>query len=131
MDLKGYVTSGLESLGLNGTQVKPINQGERVTVVGSEQQESSNLWGIFDGLGETVGKGANDLLEATFDRYVTKTQNGVAANPGTRGDPSDNPGDATVPESQRAPMSMFRKYQSEIIVGGVLLGGYLLVRGRR
>lgn len=130
MELSGVVTSGRESLGLNGADVKPINQGERVTVAGSETRDSSNLWGIFDGLGETVGQGANELLDATFDRYVKKTSPGVEANPGTRGDPSDNPGASNVPDSQQVKPSLFKRYQSELIVGGVLLGGYLLIRGR-
>ena len=130
MSLTGYVSSGLESLGLNGSQVKPINEGRQVTV-DNVQKQDSNLWGIFDNLGETLGQGANDLLDATIDRYVKKTSLGPEGSPDSTGDPSDNPQSSTLPESQRQKPSFFQRYQSEIIVGGVLLGGYLLVRGRR
>jgi hypothetical protein len=130
MSLTGYVSSGLESLGLNGSQVKPINEGRQVTVDNVEKQDS-NLWGIFDNLGETLGQGANDLLGATIDRYVKKTSLGPEGSPDSTGDPSDNPQSSTLPESQRQQPSFFQRYQSELIVGGVLLGGFLLVRGRR
>lgn len=130
MGLTGYITSGLESLGLNGTQVKPINEGERVVVQGSETEQKSNLWGIFDNLGETLGEGANDLLSATIDRYVKKTALGPEGSPDTTGDPSDNPQASTVPDSQQQAMPFWKKYQSEMIVAGVLLGGYLVMRKR-
>lgn len=130
MSLTGYVSSGLESLGLNGSQVKPINEGRPVTV-DNVQKQDSNLWGVFDNLGETLGQGANDLLGATIDRYVQKTSLGPEGSPDSTGDPSDNPQSSTLPESQRQQASFFQRYQSELIVGGVLLGGFLLVRGRR
>lgn len=130
MSLTGYITSGLESLGLNGTQVKPINEGERVTVQGSETQDTSNLWGLFDNLGETLGEGANDLLGATIDRYVKKTSLGPEGSPDSTGDPSDNPQASTIPDSQQTAQPFWKKYQSELIVAGVLLGGYLVIRKR-
>tara|TARA_Y100001933_G_C18462271_1_gene340576 strand:+ start:83 stop:475 length:393 start_codon:yes stop_codon:yes gene_type:complete len=130
MELTGFITTGLESLGLNGSEVKPINQGEKVKVQGSEQEERSNLWGIFDGLGETLGEGANDLLAATFDRYVQKTRGGPETSPDTTGDPTDNPGSAVIPESQRNQPGFLQRYQSELIVAGVLLGGFLVLRRR-
>ena len=130
MSLTGYISSGLESLGLNGSQVKPINEGERVTVTGSETEESTNLWGVFDQLGETLGEGANDLLGATIDRYVKKTGLGPEGSPDTTGDPTDNPQSSTIPDSQQQDMPFWKKYQSELIVAGVLLGGYLVIRKR-
>lgn len=129
MSLTGYVTTGLESLGLNGSAVKPINEGERVAV-DTTQKKDTNLWGIFDGLGETISDGANDLLDATIDRYVQKTRGGPETTVDSTGDPTDNPGDSTVPESQRQKAGFLQRYQSELIVAGVLLGGYLVMRKR-
>jgi hypothetical protein len=130
MELNGYITTGLESLGLNGTAVKPINEGERVTVQGSQTESKTNLWGIFDGLGETLSEGANDLLGATIDRYVQKTRGGPETTVDSTGDPSDNPGSSVIPESQRNQPGFIQRYQSELIVAGVLLGGYLVLRKR-
>lgn len=129
MSLTGYVTTGLESLGLNGSAVKPINEGERVAV-DTTQKKDTNLWGIFDGLGETLSEGANDLLGATIDRYVQKTRGGPETTVDSTGDPTDNPGSSVVPESQRQQAGFLKRYQSELIVAGVLLGGYLVMRKR-
>ena len=129
MSLTGYVTTGRESLGLNGSAVKPINEGEPV-VVDTTEKKDSNLWGIFDGLGETLSEGANDLLGATIDRYVQKTRGGPETTVDSTGDPTDNPGSSVVPESQRQQAGFLKRYQSELIVAGVLLGGYLVLRRR-
>lgn len=129
MSLTGFVTTGFETLGLNGSGVKPINEGVRVTVDEAKQPEA-NFWGIFDGLGETIGEGINRVAASEIDRYVKKSRRGVEASPDSTGDPSDNPGSSVVPNSQRSQPGLIQQYQKPLLIAAALMGGYLLLKRR-
>lgn len=91
MGLGAYIQDGLESLGLNGSDIKPINQGEPVTIV-EDSDTSGSVWGLLDSAGESVSNGVGSYFEALLGKQINKLTKGPEASADSTGDPDEQTG---------------------------------------
>lgn len=116
--------------GAKGSQVKPITEGTKMTVV-NDQKDKTNFWGFLDDIGTTASDTIGRAAQIKADQFLTKIDNNTpAATVDTRGKP-----DAELvkgPQTKDA-QSFTQKYQKKLLVGGAAVVGlltlYLVTRG--
>jgi hypothetical protein len=121
--LTGWISDGLESLGLNGDDVKPINQGEAVDVVQPQESEDS-FWGFLDDLGTTVKNGVADIAQSAVQAKINDLKFGPEKSYDTTGAPSDQAGSYAPPKTQ----STLQQYKTPLLIGAALLLGAVVVK---
>jgi hypothetical protein len=121
--LTGWISDGMESLGLGGDDVKPINQGEAVDVVTTQEAESS-YWGFLDDLGTTVKNGVADIAKSAVQHKIDELTFGPEKSIDTTGIPSDQAGSYAPPQTQ----STLQQYKTPLLIGAALLLGAVVVK---
>tara|TARA_R110000772_G_scaffold264301_2_gene384776 strand:+ start:2640 stop:3032 length:393 start_codon:yes stop_codon:yes gene_type:complete len=129
--LSGWIQDGMESLGLNGSDVKPVNTGEEVTVV-NQGIPVSSAWDFLDKIGDTVTNGVGEYVGGLVQNQVDKIQTGSESTVDSTGDPSDQAGQNFGAGGRS--MSFIQENKTPLIIGGavLLLGGlFVVMRGSK
>ena len=121
-------------LGVVGIGVKPITEGEKMTVI--KQQDDSNtssFWGFLDDVGTSIGRGLSQFADIAVKKELAEFIGGSETTVDSRGNPDDQPGGEKVRTMGQVPF--YRAYQKELMIGGgVLVVGILLflaMRGKK
>lgn len=125
MALIGVNATGAEPAGTTGTQTRPINEGNPVTVSGTQQQSvSQGLWDWLDGVAGSVQSGVSQAVNNKVDSLVKKTTDNP--KPDSTGNPNDNPQQVT-PTAASQPFAV--KYKTQLLwVAGALAAGLIINR---
>jgi len=99
--------------GVTGVEVKPITDGEKITVV-ENQTSSSGFWSVLDDIGTTVANGVSSVASAIVKSEVDKIKTGAESTPDRTGDPYDQPGRVEA----KANIPFYQTYKKELMIGG-------------
>lgn len=108
--------------GTRGSDIKPITEGERATVV--PDQKSSSPFSFLDDVFTTAQNSASQLLGAVAQREVDRLVNGPEARVTSEGDPTANNQNVN---PGKDPKPFIQQYKTELMIGGAVVAGMVVL----
>lgn len=124
MGLGAWLETALPDLGTNTTTVKPINEGEPVTVV-ADQPDSGGVWGFLDKIGEQATSGVGSYIQEKLKNEFDRQTYGPEASEDNAGDPYAQSGFMGKPNAVEVPFG--QKYKTPLLIGAGVLSVVLVV----
>lgn len=123
MALELVVPNQLQNLGTSGTQVKPITEGERRTVV--KDQRFGGIFSALDELGTGAVNSVKDVLNAVTAKEIKNLVGGAETSDTTEGDPFSTPGNAV--SNKKPDQPFYVKYQRELLLSAGAVALFAIV----
>lgn len=120
MALTAQVPSSINPTGTTGTAVKPITDGQEVTVV-ADQGNGFGFWDALDSVGTSTINGISKIVEAAAQVKVNELMPGPSAT--DAGTPGNNPGD-----QQAKASGGLGSYALPLMIGGGLVAAFLIYK---
>lgn len=128
MSLTGFLEPYLPDLGINGSKVRPVNEGDLVSIVGTEgKAKPDSFWSFLDDVGTEVKNGLGDIATAAIQDQIDKLQNhGPETSLDTTGIVEDQVG-LDSPGVQSEP-TFIDKYKMPMLVAAAGLVAILVIK---